>query len=388
MAVKSNSTPQAKPSNSETEGSKNQDSKDLNNEQYEEIAKTALKLSKCSTRTKAIITTTLEDSSNAILALIAMLNTASEEIKKISNENKKLRESLATANKKNASLSKQTASSEIAKNRPSYADILRESPEDKHAHKSIVSTIDQNDTTSTLNKIKKVIAKDSQGISVLTHKPLANGKVLIISRTQDAKKAFEANIKKDKTLKVQSPKQQDPIILLKGVPKHINDTELVELMTNCNPEIKQALAGNQNIRKLYTRPNKKSNYRKNVAIRVPPTIRKIVIDQYCHKVNLGINLVHADDANPVIQCNKCYGYGHTAKVCANINKTSSGNPLTICWHCAGEHLSNVCPNKKQPQQCINCLKASKPANHPPTNSQCPMFRRMSALAIEKVNYGY
>lgn len=91
-----------------------------------------------------------------------------------------LRENLTAANKKIASLSKQTSASKIANNPPSYADILRKSPEEKYTHKSIVSAKDSNDTTATLNKIKKVIAKDSKGISVITHKPLSNGKVLII----------------------------------------------------------------------------------------------------------------------------------------------------------------------------------------------------------------
>lgn len=87
MAVKNKSTPQAKPANSELENSNTQNQKKVNNEQYEELAKTALKLSKCSTRTSGDLKTALENSSNAILTLVAKLNATDEKITKISNEN-------------------------------------------------------------------------------------------------------------------------------------------------------------------------------------------------------------------------------------------------------------------------------------------------------------
>ncbi|THY15601.1 hypothetical protein D6D01_07863 [Aureobasidium pullulans] len=72
----------------------------------------------------------------------------------------------------------------------------------------------------------------------------------------------------------------------------------------------------------------------------------------------------------VLQCFKCYGYGHTTRNCRNTEK---------CGHCAQEHLTKDCPAPTGTKTCALCK-----GNHPAWAQSCKYRQKeMERVEAEK-----
>ncbi|THX18851.1 hypothetical protein D6D17_01816 [Aureobasidium pullulans] len=72
----------------------------------------------------------------------------------------------------------------------------------------------------------------------------------------------------------------------------------------------------------------------------------------------------------VLQCFKCYEYGHTTRNCRNSEK---------CGHCAQEHLTKDCPTPNGTKKCTLCK-----GNHPAWAQSCSYRRKeMERVELEK-----
>lgn len=78
---------------------------------------------------------------------------------------------------------------------------------------------------------------------------------------------------------------------------------------------------------------------------------------------------------PVIQkprrCYRCQRFCHT--------KNQSRSTYPSCEHCAGRHLTNLCPYKDLSPFCKNCRR-----EHPASSNLCPIFKM--EFGILKIRY--
>lgn len=101
-------------------------------------------------------------------------------------------------------------------------------------------------------------------------------------------------------------------------------------------------------------------------------------------------MVHCEDANPIIQCKTCFKFGHTSKICRKATSEENPQSTHTCWHCAEEHSSSSCPNKKSPKVCVNCKASNEKhntkhnLNHPPTSNKCPIYRAFVLIKVIKL----
>lgn len=65
----------------------------------------------------------------------------------------------------------------------------------------------------------------------------------------------------------------------------------------------------------------------------------------------------------VLQCYKCYAFGHIANRCVN---------KPACIICAAEHKSDECDDETNKFSCINCKIAGKTIEHKVTADNCPL----------------
>lgn len=86
----------------------------------------------------------------------------------------------------------------------------------------------------------------------------------------------------------------------------------------------------------------------------------------------------------VIQCYRCWKFGHMAKLCNNKNNT--------CPKCTGDHKEIDC--KAQTLQCVNCKYVSQVLRVPNVKydheafnrKDCESYKRISNKLHEKFNY--
>ncbi|KAG9511473.1 hypothetical protein KCV07_g10146, partial [Aureobasidium melanogenum] len=72
----------------------------------------------------------------------------------------------------------------------------------------------------------------------------------------------------------------------------------------------------------------------------------------------------------VLQCFKCYEYGHTTRNCRNTE---------VCGHCAQEHLTKDCPTPNGAKKCTLCK-----GNHPAWAQSCNYRKKeMERVELEK-----
>lgn len=76
----------------------------------------------------------------------------------------------------------------------------------------------------------------------------------------------------------------------------------------------------------------------------------------------------------VVQCLKCFAFGHVAANCLN--------KLT-CKRCAGEHKENECQAKTNEIRCANCISSKRAHDHRITSENCPSRK---AWINRKINF--
>ncbi|GBP81348.1 hypothetical protein EVAR_53742_1 [Eumeta japonica] len=87
--------------------------------------------------------------------------------------------------------------------------------------------------------------------------------------------------------------------------------------------------------------------------------------------------------NPLVQCAKCLGFGHTKAVC--------GEKTATCSYCADKtHEWEKCPRRKQNEEpkCKNCWEngIKTEANHEAFSNKCKVRQKWDEIARSRIAY--
>nr|XP_027199658.1 uncharacterized protein LOC113793785 [Dermatophagoides pteronyssinus] len=286
-------------------------------------------------------------------------------------------------------------------NKKTYAkaatiNIGRQKAAPKNSYASILYLKDDEEKTKTstdaLQVARKLVCSKPAGTAIIANKLLSNGKIMIFSKDENSKANLDNLINASDEMISEEPKRQNPVILLKGVPKEIDRDDVPKIIKDCNQDIANACENEDSITVVYLKTNRKEHL-VNVAIKVTPTIRRIILETLDRNVSFGFNLVYAEDASPVRQCFHCLSFGHTQTKCPV--KEKNKEELPQCMHCPGKHLKANCPEKNKKVICCNCAKQPGTSNkqpeninHSPISEKCPIYKAVLTKAISKIDYGY
>lgn len=200
------------------------------------------------------------------------------------------------------------------------------------------------------------------------------------SQRQQALKKLESV----KELRAEPARRLRPLVIIKGVSKHIESDEIAGLLLQQNPGI-SAAASDGDIRLRFLRTNRNDSLF-NAVLEVSPAVRLLLLEQ--QRVNIDHQRVRVSDYSPFIQCFKCLQFGHTQSKCESESKH--------CSHCASDaHSFDSCPNKSDSSQlcCFNCdsdnkkYKRSTPTGHSATSAKhCPKIKSAMQRLAARTEY--
>lgn len=184
----------------------------------------------------------------------------------------------------------------------------------------------------------------------------------------------------------EASKTLSPMVVLKGVSQDISADELVGILKNQNPEVKNAIVSDGDLIFRFKRGNRNKQLYNAVFMTSPPVWKAITS---LVKLNIDYHRVHAEDYVPLLQCYKCLQFGHTKARC--------DRQVAVCSHCSlPGHEFRSCPEKNDTDkaQCHNCVEHAKINNtkckidHSATSQECPRISFMLQTIRSRTDYGY
>ncbi|GFY75029.1 uncharacterized protein TNIN_18481 [Trichonephila inaurata madagascariensis] len=189
---------------------------------------------------------------------------------------------------------------------------------------------------------------------------------------------IEAN---PKFLKPTVPKRKNPTMLIRNVPNDVDDSELLDVIREQNPEI---LASNECWNESRVRfVLKKFLHVRTMVIEFHPKIRKNV--KAVGSLKIMWNMCRFEYFLVINRCFQCLGYNHRANECTNI---------LSCYFCAGEHKSDTCSYREN-QVCVNCIRYNKKlkneakkvdVKHKPFSPNCSCHSYMRNQVAARTDY--
>lgn len=148
---------------------------------------------------------------------------------------------------------------------------------------------------------------------------------------------------KDSKLKVEEKTNKDPLLIMRGVVKDIEDEELLLAFKNQNREVLEGIPEEEVRIKVRYKRRARSEKLCHVVVEVSPKVWKAVKE--AGTLHIGMQRVPVFDQSPLIQCSCCLGFGHGRKWCAE--------KIVLCSHCGGDHLIKNCPDINEEPKCKN-----------------------------------
>lgn len=200
------------------------------------------------------------------------------------------------------------------------------------------------------------------------------------SQRQEALKKLESV----KELKAEPAHRSRPLVIIKGVSKHVDSGDIIPLLIQQNPGVSSA-AKDGDLRLRFLRNNRNDSLF-NAVLEVSPTIRLLLLDQ--QRVNIDHQRVRVAEYSPFLQCFKCLQFGHTQSKCVSESRN--------CSHCASDsHGFDTCPSKTitDSLRCYNCDSDNKkfnrktPTAHSATSTKhCPKIKSMVQRLAARTEY--
>ncbi|CAK1549485.1 unnamed protein product [Leptosia nina] len=243
----------------------------------------------------------------------------------------------------------------------SYSDIVS-TPKQTSGPSLVVSGEPNSSAQTLIDNIRKDINFREGGYAPLQISPLSKGKIRVTFETEDNKKNALQQLTKSSTLKAEEERRYDPLICLKGISKTTPEEEVIDMIREQNPTLREAQLKIKFLR------NNKNDKLYNLVLTVSPTAHRALLEM--GRVAISFQRVHCCNFSPFMQCRNCLGFGHTKNRCPARTPT--------CAKCASAHLTRDCV--KEPSEkptCANCLehnlqfKNSSDVSHRADSETCP-----------------
>jgi hypothetical protein len=169
--------------------------------------------------------------------------------------------------------------------------------------------------------IKETVDPKALQLGVCKIRNLTNEAVFVECRTETDRDTLEKELTKLSTITVGRPKKKLPTLLIKYVPKGVEDADIKNtiLQQNHLTHLEDGI-----LQKKFTKRTFEDS--RHVVIEVSPNLRREILG--LHKIKLQWSMCKVEDFISITRCLKCLGFGHTARLCQNQPK---------CSHCAEDH---------------------------------------------------
>lgn len=254
-------------------------------------------------------------------------------------------------------------------------------PDRAALHSLVVSLKDPIGTSEeVLEEVRKAVNAKDGWVTVERVRKVKDQKVIVQCKTkEDREKVKERLTGAKDTLQFEEAKNQDPMVVLKGVLVRHSDDDVIMALKNQNRELFQDLEEQQGRAEVRFRKKARNPLTAHVVLRVSPKLyERLTTRAYAH---IDLQKVKVEDQSPLVQCSTCLGYGHGKRFCTETELK--------CSHCGGLHMRAKCPDwlAAATPSCCNCT-ASKMENveHNAFSAECPVRKKWEALARAKVAY--
>lgn len=198
-----------------------------------------------------------------------------------------------------------------------------------------------------------------------------------VKSVENVCKEIEEKMGRDYSVK--KAEKNNPRIRIKNVD--VSDADDEELFIE-KLVVQNLIRNSENIKIIskYKPKMQKKPHSTNVILEInPKTYAEIEGREVLY---IGWRTCKTEDYVNVIQCFKCWRFGHMAKECKKLN--------LICADCGGEHVS--C--KSEIKSCVNCKFASEVLkipgvqfNHAAYNRECSVYRRVYTQLQARIDKG-
>ncbi|CAG4958928.1 unnamed protein product [Parnassius apollo] len=320
--------------------------------------------------------------SSLTLNLSEHLQPLTERLEAVSSELKTIRELQKKTPPPAISLSTELALAEMAnstKSIPTYTQKVKEKPVLRPNHTLFVSSTDPNKTgENVIETIRKALDIKRTGARVEKIRKARNRKVVLSCGTKEDLDLIRSQVKKNETLKAETPKMSNPLIKIKDVLSYHTDAEIVEQLGAQNKHLFQDLKATENVMRVRYRKRARNTHECHPIVELSPTLHRRFLE--AEKIYIGLQRRPVEDQSPLVQCTKCLGFGHTKNICQEKEN--------LCSYCGENHPWEKCTNRLEGKapNCKNCLRAHGKNSVSPHNvfsNECPEKQKWDSIAREQ-----
>ncbi|XP_069688287.1 uncharacterized protein [Periplaneta americana] len=226
--------------------------------------------------------------------------------------------------------------------------------------------------------IRETVDPKALKVGVNKMKKLSNNTLFVECNNSTDRDTLEKELTIRNALSIERPKKKLPAILLKFVPRYIDDAEVKDVILQQN---NLTHLENPVIDIKFTKAKFEDS--RHLVVQVSPNIRRELLA--LQRIKLKWSMCRVEDFTIITRCLKCLGYGHTSKYCNN---------KQTCSYCAEEHSWKDCRNEHN-LCCFNCLKANTfitnndrklDTRHTALSKDCPRLKRIESIIISKTEY--
>lgn len=208
---------------------------------------------------------------------------------------------------------------------------------------------------------------------------LKSGKIILESNTKAQNEAVKTALTRVPGLKVKELTNQDPTVVLTGVEKGYDETQILNELYAQNTRIQDLFTSEQswnNNIKYLTRKTCRNQEKENWTFQVSPKLFSFLEKE--GRVVLDLVEVMVEERVHVPLCYRCCAFGHVAKYCRSTT--------SVCTECGetGHERKNCIATIKT---CANCRRfLGKNLEHSALDTSCPCLVKKKMQQRARINY--
>ncbi|XP_061729237.1 uncharacterized protein LOC133534172 [Cydia pomonella] len=242
----------------------------------------------------------------------------------------------------------------------------------------VLESIDpRQDGKDVLKEVKEKVDVVKIGIGIKSVRETKNKKVVISCDSNEDRQKLSTAIK-DKTtnITVDVPRLRNPTLRIIGVIPEFANEKIEDAITKQNVRLLEGIAEEKKKIRFVRTIKGRNDSIKNVIVDVSPEVWAAMNGQ---KLRIGYQSLMAVDQSPILQCFKCFGFGHRASDC---------KATARCAYCAENHDTRGCNNRESGPSCVNCMSNEGTADHRhyAYSTSCPQWIKWDRIARAAIRY--
>ncbi|KAJ8911483.1 hypothetical protein NQ315_010854 [Exocentrus adspersus] len=220
--------------------------------------------------------------------------------------------------------------------------------------KLVIKSVEMEDAAKLAEKLVGSISSKEIGGPPKAVRRNRDGQLLIVAKDESQKTKIEENIKNLGNVEVREMKREEPLLMISGVEKGQNETELVTKILRQNADVRDKTDADG--LKIVRRVNCRNPWKKNLIVKTNVETFKAIARK--GRIEMDCVVYYAEEYLGLPQCCR---FGHVVKFCKE-RKT--------CFKCGREHDSWEC--KENERKCVNFWRMfGKVESHSARDSVCP-----------------